>query len=560
MFRKPGPVVLLVAAAALLGLPATAPAAPEQAPAPPVNVLPGTIATDVQAKLQRDGTLTVTERITVPDGPPVHRTIPLRQRTGEGADRVFTLTDARVDGGEIAVGPDAARLTVLPGEATFDYTVHGAVAEAGDLQEIRWQLSGGWDLPVDRVSASLLAPQVPQDITCLAGPVGGQERCGRFEIGRTRQVHVLEFGLAAGERLDLSMRVPAGAVPSNAMTERRFDPAYAFSLTPAIGVGLAGMGLLLIGGFGVLWHFRGRDVRASSAPPGPVEVLMVSADGTTVFASPDGVLPGQIGTVADERVDLVDVAATVVDLAVRNYLWIEELAGDWRIVRRNDPDSALREYERAVHDVLVGDRRQVLLSELAGRDLAPVREALYAEVVANGWFGRRPDAERNLFWWGGAGLAAAGVLLTALLALTGPLGLIGVAVALGGVALSFAARLMPARTARGSVLVGQIQGLRNHLRKVSVDAIPVADRETAFSRSLPYALVLGEAGPWLEKFAALDPEADGAPGLYWYGATSDLERFRETFPAFAARLCAALGARRGSSGSPEPVTNSVAPR
>lgn len=564
MSRKSGLVVLLLAVAGLIVLPATGRSAPGPAhplPARPVNVLPGTVATDVRVKLRRDGGLSVTERITVPDGPPVHRAIPLRQRTGGGADRVFALTGVRVDGGEIEIGPDAARLTLLPGEVTFDYTVRGAVAEAGDLQEIRWQLSGGWDLPVDRVSASLLAPQVPQDITCLAGPVGGHERCDRFEIGRTRQVQVLQFGLAAGERMDLSMRVPAGAVPSNAVTERRFDPAYALSLTPATGAGLAGVALLLTGAFGVLWRFRGRDHRASAAAAGPVELLLTAADGSTAFASPDGVLPGQLGTVADERVDLVDVAATIVDLAVRNYLGIEELDGDWRIVRRNDPDPGLREYERAVHELLVGDREQVLISELAGRNLAPVREALYAEVVANGWFTRRPDAERNRFWWGGAGLAAAGALLTVLLALTGPFGLLGVAVVLGGVALTFAARFMPARTVRGSVLVGQIHGLREHLRDVPVAEIPDADRETVFSRSLPYALALGEAERWLTKFAPLDP--DGTPGPHWYaerGGPSDLARFREAFPAFVTALCAALGTRRCSSASPEPMTDAVASR
>ncbi|MGW0893692.1 DUF2207 family protein [Saccharopolyspora sp. NPDC002578] len=564
MLRKSGLAVLLLVVAALIGLPATGRSVPEPMrppPAQPVNVLPGTLATDVRVKLQRNGELTVAERITVPDGPPVHRTIPLRQRTGGGIDRVFALSDVRVDGGRIEIGPDAARLTLPPGEVAFDYTVRGTVAGTGELQEIRWQLSGGWDLPVDRVSASLLVPQVPQDISCLAGPVGGHERCDGFEIDRARQVRVLQFGLAAGERMDLSLRVPAGAVPSNAMTERRFDPAYAFSLTPAVGTGLVGAALLLIGAFGVLRRLRVRDRRMSAAASGPVEVLMTTADGTTAFASPDGVLPGQLGTVADERVDLVDVAATVVDLAVRNYLGIEELDGDWRIARRNATDSGLREHERAVHDLLVGDREQVLVSELAGRNLAPVRDALYADVVADDWFTRRPDAERNLLWWGGVGIAAAGALLTALLALTGPFGLLGAAVVVVGGVLTAAARLVPARTARGSVLAGQIHGLREHLRTASAADVPAVDRETVFSRALPYALVLGESERWLAKFAPPDP--GGAPGPHWYaerGAPSDLARFREAFPAFAAALCAALGTRRRSPGSPEPVTDDVASR
>ncbi|MCA1185521.1 DUF2207 domain-containing protein [Saccharopolyspora sp. 6T] len=554
---KPSPTSLLAAVAVLAAaLLTAAPAAAAQ----PVNVLPGTAATDVRAKLERDGALTVTERIAVPAGNPVHRTIPLRQPVADGGDRVFSLADVRLDGGDVQVGPDAVRLVLRPGEATFRYAVRGAVADDGPEQEVRWQFSGGWDVPVDRISASLLAPQVPRDITCLAGPVGGDERCDRYEIGRAQQVQALQFGLAPGDRLVLSIRVPGGAVPSNAVVERPFDPAHAFSPHPGAIAGVAGVGLLLIGALGTLRHLRRRDARTAAAATGPAEVLTTTAAGTT-FTSPDGVLPGHVGTVLGERAELVDVAGTVVDLAVRNYLGIEELAADWRIVRRSPPDAALRDHERAVHDLLVGERDQVSLGELGRGDLAPVREALYAEVVARGWFARRPDAARNLLWWGGIGIALAGALLAVLLALTGPLGLIGVAVAVGGLVLTAASRSLPARTARGAVLAGRLRGLRAHLSSVPVATFPAADREAACFRALPYALVLGEVERWLAAWADLD--AADAPVAHWYrerGAVADLAHLRAALPAFADRLCTCFAAHRSPPGSPEPVTTGAASR
>ncbi|MER7077509.1 Predicted membrane protein [Saccharopolyspora kobensis] len=532
MLTKRG--LLFALTALLLGAPNAA-VAQER----PVDALPGEVASEVHLKLERDGLVSVTEQIVVPPGQPVSRTMPLRQSSGPGEDRVFTVTDASLDGGEVHVGADEVRMTLQPGVSTLKYVVHGAVADAGDLQAVRWQVSGGWNAPVSRVEVSLLSPKVPQAIMCLAGPLGSEHRCDQFEISHTQEMRAMTYGLAPGDRMDITFQLPAGTVPATAVTEEYFSLAKAFSLTPGTGVGLAAIGLVLIGGLGLVWYARGRDVRAFGEDVGRVEVLMTDSRGGVTFASPDGVLPGQIGAVVDERVDPVDVTATVIDLAVRNYLWIEELPGqDWRIVRINPADDALRPFERAVHDLLVGEAAEVRLSQLRGLDLSGVRDALYADVVEKEWFARRPDADRNLFWWSGIGVAIGGAALTAALALTTSVALLGLGVVLGGIAMVASARLMPARTRRGSALVMQVRGLRGYLHEVSANSLPAADRETVFSRSLPYALVLGETDRWLAEFAELDPAADGTPGLYWYAAPQapNLQNFRRVFPQLTEKL------------------------
>ena len=546
VFRKWGlPSLAAVVAAILLGLPVTA-SAQEQ----PVEGLPGTVSSDIDMKLERDGRLSVTERITVPEGRLVHRTIPLRQAAGGNTERVFTVESPRVEGqGTVEAATRDLSVALRPGVSTLTYVVGGAVADDGDVQDVRWQVSGGWDVPVDRVEvSSFLSPKVPLGIQCLAGVVGSEHQCDRFEISHTQSVRALTFGLAPGERVDILLNLPAGTVPANAVEEETFSFAHAFSLTPATGVGLAGVGLLLIGGFGLLWYTRGRDARTVAGDAGPVEVLMTDSRGAVTFASPDGVLPGQIGTVIDEHVDVIDVTSTIVDLAVRNYLWIEEQPGDdpdWRLVGINPPDDSLRPYERAVYEFLLPQgRTEVLVSQLRGQELGRMRDNLYGEVVDKDWFARRPDSERNLFWWGGVGLIVGGVALTAVLAFTSSLALLGIGVVLGGIAMTLGARLMPARTTRGSALVAQVRGLRDYLHTASASQLPAADRETVFSRSLPYAVVLGEAERWLEEFAELDPGADGTPGLYWYGEAGqvpNLRRFQSRFPVLVARLNAALG-------------------
>lgn len=492
--------------------------------------LPGTVSTEVRMKLERDSRLSVTETVHVPDGKTVKRTVPLRLAVGNDLERQYQVTDARVEGkGSASVSGDKFSVTLEGGQATLTYTVVGAVAPVGDALEVRWQVAGGWDTELDKVAVTFSAPDSPTSVNCLAGPVGSSQPCTSADLADGKGVRAQEIKLGAGERVDVAIGLSAGVVPPNAVVVEQSGLAAAFALTPVSGAALGGLLILLLGGVALLWYLRGRDAAALASEVGAVSVLVRDQNDRVAFASPDGVLPGQVGTVVDEHVDVVDVTATVIDLAVRNYLWIAEIEGhDWQIVRRNPADASLSGYERAVYEaVLPQGADAVTVSELRGRkiDLSAVREQLYADVVEKRWFVRRPDAERSLFWWVGMAIAVLGVVATVVLVLTIGNALFGLAVAVGGVALAFGARSMPARTKRGSELLEHVRGLRGYLHGVTPEDVPEGDRELVFSRSLPYAVVLGETEGWLTKFGQQD--------LYWYGNASD---FRRSFPAFLGAL------------------------
>ena len=57
----------------------------------------------------------------------------------------------------------------------------------------------------------------------------------------------------------------------------------------------------------------------------PVPVGEGDAEAPVEFAPPENVRPGQIGTLIDERANVLDVTATIVDLAGRGYLLIQEI-------------------------------------------------------------------------------------------------------------------------------------------------------------------------------------------------------------------------------------------
>ncbi|WP_170220902.1 DUF2207 family protein [Amycolatopsis cihanbeyliensis] len=509
---------------------------------------------DVALKVERDGALAVTERVVVPRGE-VTRSVPSRVRADAGADpreRVFTVQDASVAGnGHAEATEGGLSISLGPGESTVRYVVRGAVADAHGEQEVRWRIASGWNTALGAVTASFAAPAPEMSVTdCFAGPPGSARACTLAGVDHTGVVRLEQDGLATGDRLELVVGLPPGTVPADA----RIDPvttfAGAFEPTWISGIAFGALALLLAAGALALRLARGRDASAPVADPGPVGVLLAEGD-RAVFASPDGVLPGQVGTVVDESVDPVDIGATVLDLAVRNYLWITEVPGaggtaDWRFSRRNRPspaDESLHAFELAVLDALLpAGTDSTTLGELwvGGRlDVLPIREAMYRDVVRQGWFSPRALTGRGALTWLGAGFAVAGTGLTFVLACTVGHALTGVAVLLAGLALTAGSSLLPRRTGRGRALAGQLRGLLRYLHEVDVRDIPARDRELVFSRSLPYVVVLGETERWLRAFCELDPEAEGASGVHWFGGFEgerNLHRFGTHLPRFLNAL------------------------
>ncbi|RZQ62868.1 DUF2207 domain-containing protein [Amycolatopsis suaedae] len=509
---------------------------------------PGGLSVDVAFKVGRDGTLAVTETITVPGAQQLERTANLRVPNDDETDRVYTVRDVTAEGaGSAEADGETLRVRAGQGTTTVRYVVEGAVADTAGQQEVRWPSVSGWNHVLPAVTGSFVAPvQQTSSVRCLAGPPGSGLQCALAEVDHSGVIRFAHSGLEPGQRIELAVTLPAGTAPATA----RFADvpglanAFDFTVPAAIGLGVAALGIL--GWFGYLLVARRRDSGAVAAPAARLEVLLREGD-RVYFASPDGILPGQVGTVIDGTVDVVDVSATVVDLAVRNYLWVAPVRDadgvtDWRLARRNPPDDDLHPYERAVYEALLpGGTDAVLLSELRSRgvDLSAADTALYADVVHRRWFSRHPGAAWSAGTWIGAALALAGVAATVVLALTVGHALAGVAVVLAGIAVAAGSILLPARTARGRALVPQVRGLAEYLHTVSPDDVPAADRELVFSRSLPYAVVLGETEGWLGRFARLDPTADGAGGLYWFGGLEsdrDLRRLGTHLPALLTTL------------------------
>ncbi len=517
---------------------------------------------DITATLDADGTAHVTTDFDFDFGnSPGHGpylTLVTRQRYDDSHDRLYQVSDISASspsGAPAQVNrendPNAIVLRIgdpnngdVSGVQRYvvSYTVKGWVNQANSQHsgdELNWNVIGsGWTVPLSRLTATVTGPGAAQDAVCFAGPNGATTPCTSGAAAANGATFAQDQ-LPVGDEWTTVTGWPAGTFDAPPILGPRYDATA--PLNPA-GVGGGVAGALLLGGIGlaaVRVRRVGRDQEYLGLTPGlrPAsgQQTLVGprrrAAITVQFAPPDGTRPGEIGTLVDEKADPVDVTATLVDLAVRGYLRIEEVPrenpkrkpNDWTLIQLRDPDDRLLDFERTLLGRLFQDGRQVALSALRttfAASMAAVQVGLYQHVTDNRWFRANPRSVRTAWRAAGLVLALAGIGLTVVLVnarvQARGVALIGVAVALIGVAVVVLGKTAPARTPDGTAVLAQTLGFRRYLATAEANQLRFEEGQDVFSRYLPYAIVFGLADRWARVFGELAASGAQVPQPSWY--------------------------------------------
>ncbi len=498
----------------------------------------------VDANLALDGTLTVKQTITFTGTPPAELSQRFETREDLVGDRQYVqqVSDVTATAGGAAVNPGTAtdgRFTTVTvptngeTEIELNYTVRGAVVTMADGTALRVRLLQGLSAQVPEFTATVQIPTQFSYIKCTAGSPNSTTPCAFAAAGtEAAQVPTFRDGpRGEGEVVAVDIGFPAGAVPANEQIAFRWTVGRAFSARP-LPLALA-LGLLALGGLGLFALHRrtGRDASAGGQISRAGEFVPTGA-GQSEFRVVGEIRPGHVGTVADERVDPIDVTATLVDLAVRGHLKITELPRttdfartDWELTRAGGGPNGLRPFEAQLLDGIAPAGSTVRVSELPGRvhsSIGGVQDALYDEVVSLGWFERRPDATRSRYTQLALGALIVAVVITALLAAFTTFGLVGLALVVLALGLVFVAQELPRRTAKGAALLGGLGALRSDLMNHPTDQMPPGAELREISEVLPYAIVLGGTERWLDAIVAADADAEADPDdLSWYSGPAN---------------------------------------
>jgi uncharacterized membrane protein YgcG len=240
------------------------------------------------------------------------------------------------------------------------------------------------------------------------------------------------------------------------------------------------------------------------------------------YEPPAGATPAETGVLFDQKVHTHEITATIVHLAVKRYLTIEEgekkgiLGSSKTYAFTLDKDYAgdptLTEHEKAVlrgiFDGGIGSRTE--LKELENKfykDIPGIKNAISQAAVGRGWYKANPEKIRAAYfgvgvfyliflYWVGYGVIAS------VLGTGGPTAF--VSLGLPGVLIMIFGYFMPARTVSGAEAYGLALGFREYISKAETARIKWEEKENIFEKFLPYAMVFGVVDKWAKAFEGVD--------------------------------------------------------
>jgi uncharacterized membrane protein YgcG len=482
-----------------------------------------------------DSSIDVTEKIQVHFlGGPWHglyRSIPVEYVTPQGFNYSLFLNVKQItDGGGHSLKFDTSRerhyrkLKIYVPDAdnstqtiSIEYTVSDALRFFEDHDELYWNVTGDeWDVPIHAASARIMLPTGTTNIR--ANPFTGAYR------SRAQDADVEIVGNGVEVRTREPLRFHEGLTVAVA-----FDKGFVHEPTVLDKVSLflrSNWPLILpVITFLVMfyvWWTRGRDPR----------LRPIAAQ----YEPPDQLSPGEAGTLVDESADMRDVTASIVDLAVRGYIVIEEHTKERMMGLMHDKDYNFIVHKNRSEWSKLKPHEQVLLSGLfsAGtvgesvsmsslenhfyKNLPDIKNRIFESLVTHGYYKRRPDTVRSSYI--GMGIVVGVIVVWGGLSLASRLGMAPPAFVIAGVLTGAVicgfGWFMPAHTEQGTRALEGLLGFEDFLVHVESDRFnKMIKTPEMFEKFLPFAMALGVEKNWSKAFQGILKEPPN-----WYRGSS----------------------------------------
>jgi uncharacterized membrane protein YgcG len=432
---------------------------------------------------------------------------------------------------------------------TLHYSVKNGLRFFEDHDELYWNVTGDdWDVPIENASAQILLPSGVTGIRAseFTGSYGSRAQNADVKT-MDNVVEVLMLRpLAFHEGLTAVVGWDKGAVKEPGMGELVNE--FIASNWPL------SFPVLVFGFMFWLWYTRGRDPRV-----GPIAVQ---------YAPPDGMTPAEAGTLVDDDAAMRDITATIVDLAVRGYIVIEEKEKSQMLGLVHNKDyvfhlkkgpkewAGLRSHELVLLAALFANGliSEVTLSSLENqfyKNLSNIKNSIFDELMERGYFQHRPDYVRGAFVGGGIALGVLFFLIGNSLAQRmgmAPAPFLIAALLSGGIIVGFG-WFMSARTLTGVKALSGVLGFEDFLTHVEAGRLDRTNQTPeTFEKFLPFAMALGVEKKWVGAFQNIYSQPPAwYQGGYYNGGFHPL-MFVNSLDMMTARANTVLASAPRSSG------------
>lgn len=410
----------------------------------------------------------------------------------------------------------------VKGQMTYliTYKVENVIMFFDDHDELYWNVTGNdWKAPIKNASAKVYLAINNKSKNIMAtgyqGIFGSKEECD-YEIGENTVRFITKRPLAPGEGLTIDFSWDKGVVLAPSIIKKfqwmiNFEENWIF-LIPVFTF------FYMLN----LWYRKGRDPKVR-------ESIVVVYEPPKFNQKP--LTPAEVGTLLDERIDPRDISSTILDLAVKGYIKVEEIEIkgsfsnkiDYFLKKVKEADSNLNSFETEMMKALFSHTSdRILISDLKNRfykNLPKLKRTLYDELQAKNFFTRNPESVRGFY-----------MVLSILVFILMILGLgiffqnLGLRIffsgVLTGMPIFFIGRVMPAKTETGASIYMDILGFLEFLSRAEKDRLERMGDKNLYSKFLPYAISLDVVDNWTKAFEGIyqdNPE--------WYISSKGMGRF-----------------------------------
>jgi uncharacterized membrane protein YgcG len=466
--------------------------------------------------VHEDGSAAVHERITLAfDGEwhGIHRFIPIEYPGARGTNytlflRVTGVTDG--SGGKLkyessnANGfrdlkifiPDAVDATRT---VEIDYTVRNGTRFFEDHDEFYWNLTGNdWPVPIDHASALVRFPSAAAGslrAQAFTGAYGAAERDATAEVRGAEASFETNNPLPMRGGMTIDIFIPNGILKEPGAFTRFM---WFVGSNPIVFLPFWTFAVMF-----TLWWYKGRD---------PDPGLSVAP----MYEPPAGMTPAEAGTLLEDKVHPRDITCTLVDLAVRGFVKIEEVDDKglvfhhkdyvFHLLKPRDQWGRLVPHERVMLENVFAGGEVTRLSSLKNRfyrALPAIQEDIKSALKTKGMYLLDPDS-------------ANGYSIAAIVFMVAPFAVVYFAgynifssfVLLIGCGIISAiiwwlfARQMTAKTVQGGRTRIAVLGFQEFMNRVDADRLKRMPPDT-FEKYLPYAMALGVEHHWAQAFAGI---------------------------------------------------------
>ncbi|MFA6304969.1 MAG: DUF2207 domain-containing protein [Patescibacteria group bacterium] len=468
---------------------------------------------DFQAelKINQDNSVEVTETIVYNFGDlerhGIYREIPYSYKVSGGnftvSLKVSDVTDEEGKAVDYQVVTESGQVKIkignpdvlISGRQTYkiSYSLNRIINFFADHDELYWNVTGNrWPVAIDRSGVLIKLPSgvlaASLNAECFTGLVGSQEKNCQVTNITNSQVGYSSFGtLLPGEGLTVVLGWPKGILTPPSMWQQM---VWLVRDNPFLPLPIVVLVVML-----VLWYFHGRDLGAKRSI-------------IPVYEAPANLLPVEVGSLIDERVNLKDISSTFIHLAVRGYIKIKNLPNkDWELLKTKNFGDLVPWEKEFADEVFKNNKTSVKLSDLKNvfyQYLPKLKKEIYASLVAKNFFPDSPGRVRVVYFSTAVALFLVGLICSQII--SG--GFINIAaLAVSAIIIAAIGQIMPHKTVQGHLMVDQIKGYELYLgvaekSRLNFSNAPQKTPEV-FERHLPYAMVLGLEKKWAKQFAKI---------------------------------------------------------